>query len=107
MVQGAVDLYKRKMVMREPMRIVALKLFNLCEQLAGGAGLQLVSVDRHEPHVECSCDDGVPLNGCDLLLSFLVKVGLRALMNISRLNGPGLMENGSLKVSAKHYLARI
>ena len=85
MVQEAVDLYKRKMAMREPMMIVALKLFNLCEQLAGGAGPQLVSVDQHEPHVACSCDDGVPLNGCDLLLSFLVKVGLRALMNLARI----------------------
>ena len=98
-MQEAVDLNKRK---------IAFKLFHLCEPHAGGgAGPPRVCVDQHEPHVECSCDDGVPLNGCDLLLSFLVKVGLRALMNISRLTGPGLMENGSLQVSAKHYLARI
>ena len=91
MVQEAVDLYKRKMIMREPMMIVAMKLFNLCEPLAGEAGPQLlVSVDQHEPHVGCSCGDGVPLNGFDLL-SFLVEVGLRVLMNISTLTGPGLV----------------
>ena len=69
MVQEAVDLYKRKMTMREPMMIVAMKLFNLCEPLAGEAGPQLlVSVDQHEPHVGCSCDDGVPHVGTNYLV---------------------------------------
>ena len=81
-MQEAVDLNKRK---------IAFKLFHLCEPHAGGgAGPPRVCVDQHEPHVGCSCGDGVPLNGFDLL-SFLVEVGLRVLMNISTLTGPGLV----------------
>ena len=66
-MQEAVDLNKRK---------IAFKLFHLCEPHAGGgAGPPRVCVDQHEPHVGCSCGDGIPLNGCDLLLSILVKLG--------------------------------
>ena len=100
-MQEAVDLNKRK---------IAFKLFHLCEPHAGGgAGPPRVCVDQHEPHVVCSCGDGIPLNGCDLLLSILVKLGVRALMNLlaSTLAGPGLVENEWSQVSAKHFLASI
>ena len=40
--------------------IVALAGQVMIVALAGGAGPQLVHVDQHEPHVGCSCLDGVP-----------------------------------------------
>ena len=91
MVQEAVDLYKRMGAKNEPTVILAIKLSNLCEPLAGGAWPQLVCVEQHEPHVGCPCGDGVPLNRCDLLLSTLAKVRVGALMNflMYQLAGPG------------------